>query len=298
MRFHPPQFICWKDETGADVTLGHNGENITTFNLADHPIRNIGLALAIITGAGPDHILVYDNRQDEDFRATWSTALIRDKLQSYALRILALTFVIGLIIIAPLYWFLSVQFAKPLRLITAHMRRFSSDPAQLLEPLTTTGAADEITEIAEALTSLTEEVRRALRQKERLADIGEATAKINHDLRNILVSATLVTDTLALSDNPKIKRIAPHIERAISDAAGMTQNMMDYLTEMKPEAALTFDLSEVAENLHHDTKLSIAITGQSTLNGMPNLLYRLLLNLARNAKSAGATALSIDVWRA
>ena len=62
--------------------------------------------------------------------------------------------------------------------------------------------------------------------------------------------------------------------------------------------ALTFDLSEVAENLHHDTKLSIAITGQSTLNGMPNLLYRLLLNLARNAKSAGATALSIDVWRA
>ena len=298
VRFHPPQFICWLDKNGNDVTLGHNGEDVVTYNLGDHPIRQLGLALSIITGGGPSHVLVYDNRRDDDFRATWSTMLIRTQLQDYALRIIGLTFVIGLIIIAPLYWFLSAQFVRPLRALTEHMRRFAKAPESLLEPLDTTIAGDEISELSGALTSLTEDVRRALRQKERLADIGAATAKINHDLRNILVSATLVTDRLGASDDPKIKRIAPHIERAISDAAGMTQNMMDYLTEAKPESPCAIALDEMADNLKHDAKLDVTITGTKTLYGTPNMLYRLLLNLARNAHAAGASALAIDVWRA
>lgn len=298
IRFHPPQFICWKDKTGADVTLGHKGEDVPVFNLGDSPMRQIGLVFAIITGVGPHHVLVYDDRSNDDFRATWSTALIRDELQDYAVRILTLTLIIGLIIIAPLYWFLSTRFVRPLRTIKDHIGRFTSDPSLLLEPINTNNAADEITEIAQALTILTEDIRRALRQKERLADIGEATAKINHDLRNILVSATLVTDILHASQDPKIKRIAPHIERAISDAAGMTQNMMDYLTEAKPELAIPFHLPEMATNLTYDTTLAVTVTGTQTLVGMPNTLYRLLLNLARNAKSAGASSLAIDVWRA
>ena len=51
-------------------------------------------------------------------------------------------------------------------------------------------------------------------------------------------------------------------------------------------------------NLTHDTKLDISHSGTQMLYGMPNTLYRLLLNLARNAKAAGATAITIDVWRA
>ena len=298
IRFFPPQFICWQDETGQEITLGEHGIATTKFNLGDHPMRHIGLALSIITGTGPKHVLVYDDRRDDAFMATWSTALLRDQLQDYALRIIALTLLIGLIIIAPLYWFLSMQYVRPLRLIAQRMALFSSDPTMLMEPITFEKAPDEIKGIATALTELTEDVRRALRQKERLADIGEATAKINHDLRNILVSATLVTDSLAASDDPKIKRIAPHIERAISDAANMTQNMMDYLTDSKPEDVMAFDLAEMAENLTHDAKLQVITSGTSRLCGMPNTFYRLLLNLARNARGAGATMLTIDVWRA
>lgn len=272
IHFHPPQFICWQDKTGTDVTLGHKGEEVVTFNLGDHPISHLGLALSIITGGGPSHVLVYDERRDENFRATWSTTLIRSQLQDYAMRIIGLTFVIGLIIITPLYWFLSAQFVRPLRRLTDHMRRFAKAPESLLEPLDTTKAGDEISEIADALTNLTEDVRRALRQKDRLADIGAATAKI--------------------------KRIAPHIERAISDAAGMTQNMMDYLTEPKAETARAFVLGEMADNLRHDAKIEVKLTGTKALYGTPNMFYRLLFNRARNAKAAGASALTIDVWRA
>jgi len=298
IRFHPPEFICWRDENGTLYTLGHNNDEGVVFNLGDHPISHIMLALKIITGTGPDEVIVYDDRRDEDFRALWSTALIASQLRDYTMRIIALTFIIGMIVIAPLYWFLNARFVRPLRLITGHMHTFSQDPSAIQEPIEAHGASAEIREIAQAFTSLTEDIRRALRQKERLADIGEATAKINHDLRNILVSATLVTDTLSASDDPKIQRIAPHIERAISDAANMTQNMMDYLSEAKPESQTEFDLQEMVDNLAHDAKLDISIDGASTLYGMPNTLYRLLLNLARNAKAAGASALTIDVWRA
>ena len=268
------------------------------FDLAETPLRHIGLALAIVTGTGPEAVTVFDSRHDGRFKASWPSELIRDELQDYALRILLLTLLIGLLIIAPLYWFLVRKFVQPLRIITISMERFASDQAILLEPMRLHGASDEIIGIAEALTSLTDDVRRALRHKERLADIGEATAKINHDLRNILVSATLVTDNLLASDDPKIQRIAPHIERAISDAAAMTQNMMDYLSQPKTEEVAPFTLEEMAENITHDTKIKVIAQGAQQLYGMPNSFYRLLLNLARNAKNAQASELTIDVWRA
>ena len=296
--FHTPDFICWKDEAGIDHRLGEMDDNSQLFDLAKNPLFHFGLASAILVGLGPEEVIVYDSRADNDFRATWRTDLIRSQLQNYAIRIAGLTLVIAAIIIAPLYWLLSTQFVRPLGAIAARMRRFSDNPTELTEPVDITGASDEIKTMSEELESLTDQVRRALRQKERLADIGEATAKINHDLRNILVSATLVTDTLKDSEDPNIQRIAPHIERAISDATMMTQNMMNYLTETKSEPIMSFDLAEMADNLSHDTKLTITTAGARMLIGMPNLFYRMLLNLARNAKRAGAENLVIDVWRA
>lgn len=188
--FHAPDFICWLDESGAQYIIGHKQDETTNFNLGTHPMRHIGLALQIISGFGPDEVMVYDNRRSEDFRAIWSTELIRAQLQDYALRIAALTFLIALVIIAPLYWFLSRQFVRPLRHITSYMRQFADDPSALLEPIEQTSAAEEIAEIGTAL------------------------------------------------------------------------------------------------------------SGASSLSGMPNMMCRLLLNLARNARAAGATSLSIDVWRA
>ena len=147
------------------------------------------------------------------------------------------------------------------------IKTVSANPADLQEPANTNGSVTEINDIAAALNEMSEQVRRALRQKERLTDIGEATAKIIYDLRNILMSATLVTDNFSQSDDPKIRRIAPHIERAISDAANMTQNMMDYLSETKIEAPHAFSTSALAENLSHDARLKVVVTGADDLYG-------------------------------
>ena len=225
-------------------------------------------------------------------------APLQDELRAYAWRIFGLTLILGLIIITPLYFFLMRRFVRPISSLSQMIATFSQNPSEIPEPADTATAYGEIAQIATAFEDLAEQVRRALRQKERLADIGEATAKINHDLRNILVSATLVADMLSESDDPKVKQIAPHIERAITDAAAMTQNMMHYLTDAKAEEVVAFDLTEMADNLSHDGQIAVKTAGTTRLEGMPNLLYRLLLNLARNAKRAGAETLMIDVWRA
>jgi hypothetical protein len=52
-------------------------------------------------------------------------------------------------------------------------------------------------------------LRSALRQRTRLAALGTAVNKINHDLRNMLASATLISDRLAESEDENVRRITP-----------------------------------------------------------------------------------------
>ena len=296
--FYMPDFICWKDPTGAMTELGHMIDGAMSYDLAKSPLLQTPLLVSLLFSDGPEALTVYDSRRNFDFRASWMAAPLQDELRAYAWRIFGLTLILGLIIITPLYFFLMRRFVRPISSLSQMIANFSQNPSEIPEPADTATAYGEIAQIATAFEDLAEQVRRALRQKERLADIGEATAKINHDLRNILVSATLVADMLSESDDPKVKQIAPHIERAITDAAAMTQNMMHYLTDAKAEEVVAFDLSEMADNLSHDGQIAVKTAGTTHLEGMPNLLYRLLLNLARNAKRAGAETLMIDVWRA
>jgi signal transduction histidine kinase len=59
----------------------------------------------------------------------------------------------------------------------------------------------------------------ALRQKERLAQLGSAVAKISHDLRNILTTAQLFADRLeGIRADPAVARAAPEAVGSISRA--------------------------------------------------------------------------------
>ena len=40
------------------------------FDLAETPLRHIGLALAIVTGTGPEAVTVFDSRHDGRFKAS------------------------------------------------------------------------------------------------------------------------------------------------------------------------------------------------------------------------------------
>ena len=67
-----------------------------------------------------------------------------------------------------------------------------------------------------------------LRQRRHLADLGLAVAKINHDLRNTLTSAQLLSDQVVALEDPKIQRLAPRLVQSIDKAIGFAQSVLDY----------------------------------------------------------------------
>ena len=80
-------------------------------------------------------------------------------------------------------------------------------------------------------------MRQALGQRARLAALGTAVTKINHDLRNILATARLVTDGLADSAAPEVRRVAPRLLDAIDRAVALCTRTLDFSREGAPPFA-------------------------------------------------------------
>jgi C4-dicarboxylate-specific signal transduction histidine kinase len=68
---------------------------------------------------------------------------------------------------------------------------------------------DEIGRAQRELAQMQRRLPDALKQRARLAALGTAVTKINHDLHNILATAQLVSDHVSDSADPNMKRIAP-----------------------------------------------------------------------------------------
>ena len=86
----------------------------------------------------------------------------------------------------------------------------------------------ELHEAEIALASLQSELSAALRQRQRLAQLGEAVAKVSHDLRNILSTVQLLSDRLEESDDPAVKRLAPKLVRSVSRAVALSENTLAF----------------------------------------------------------------------
>ncbi|MGH1482710.1 MAG: histidine kinase dimerization/phospho-acceptor domain-containing protein, partial [Geminicoccales bacterium] len=71
-------------------------------------------------------------------------------------------------------------------------------------------------------------LRDALSQKTRLAALGSAVSKINHDLRNLLANAMLLSDSLDISQDPKVKRIAPRLVESMERAAKLCSDTLNF----------------------------------------------------------------------
>ncbi len=131
-------------------------------------------------------------------------------------------------------WLLWRNLSYPLNMLVETINAFSIDPT-IARPLPRFVVhSHEFKHAAKALDQLQRSTMFALRQRERLADIGEAVTKINHDIRNVLSSATLVADALVASEDPKVRRSAPHVVRSLEQAVDLCQSMLDYLVEVPP----------------------------------------------------------------
>ena len=134
-----------------------------------------------------------------------------------------------------------------------------------------------------------------LQQKTRLAALGLAVSKINHDLRNLLTTAQLFSDRLSSLPDPRVQRFAPKLMRALERAIAFCESTLSYGRAQEPPpdrrmVALGPLVEEVRETLGlgPDTPVRwvTAVERGLMVDADPDQLFRVLLNLARNAVQA------------
>jgi signal transduction histidine kinase len=223
---------------------------------------------------------------------------IRDTIRSYlpmGFFLLSATYsILGLI----LYFVLRRFYLEPLKSLTTTLTEFANDPTVPRPTSRALKINSDFRDAARALDELQRNTISEMRQRERLADIGEAVAKINHDIRNVLSSATLVADALLSSQDKQVSRTAPHVVRSLEQAVDLCQSMMDYLVAVPDPQLSTFSMNNIANELADATKMQITYSGPAEIHADRKMMQRIFLNLARNAAHAGATKLNIDIWRA
>ena len=71
-----------------------------------------------------------------------------------------------------------------------------------------------------------------------IVGLGTAVSKINHDLRNTLTSAQLLSDQVANLDDPKVQRLAPRLVLSIDAELQVVHLTAELILEAQDHLAL------------------------------------------------------------
>lgn len=231
---------------------------------------------------------------DREVNIVVSQMALRQDLQSYARNILILSLVISILTAALVFWSLNRMIVKPVKNLTRNMMAFQANPDQPERILSPSGRRDEIGAAETSLAAMERSLYELLRQRRRLAALGSGISKISHDLRNILASAQLMSDRLAKSDDPRVRKLSPRLISALDRAITLSRDTLAF-GRMEPAALkrAPVKLHDLVDEIFDDT----AAIGVRTENETPDdltvfadrtQLYRSLFNLTRNAVEAMA----------
>ncbi len=221
---------------------------------------------------------------------------MRLAMYDYSERILGLSITIALLTATFVYLSLQWLMVRPMRRLTESMVRFREAPEDASRTIWPSRRSDEIGMAQRELAVMQRNLRGALLQKTRLAALGAAVTKINHDLRNILSTASLMSDRLAASDDPEVKRVTPTLMQSIDRAVGLCSQTLDFArAEPPPPKLARFSLAELVDDagealnaIDENTAWDNAVSRSLEVNADRDQLFRVLVNLGRNAFDAGA----------
>jgi len=141
------------------------------------------------------------------------------------------------------------------------------------------------------------------RRVDHLAELGRSIRKIAHDLRNTLATAQLLGDSLLTHQDKRVQKNAETITRAIERALHMTrQTLSAGRSSTPPPQHERFLLIDVVEEVRNSLAIDeesgqlqmIGDAGSMTLDADFDQVYRILLNLGRNAYDAGANTITLS----
>jgi signal transduction histidine kinase len=222
-------------------------------------------------------------------------APLRRDLLIYSRNTVLLSLIVAVMTAAALYIIVRTILIAPIRRLTGNVVGFREAPENATLVIEPSRRKDEIGILEQELAAMERDVFTMLRQRRHLADLGLAVAKINHDLRNTLTSAQLLSDQVADVADPKVQRLAPRLVHSIDKAIGFAQSVIDYGRQSTtPPRPVPVDLRTLIDESMLDALLpghpAIRATNNVpdgvTLRADPEQLSRIFVNLLKNAREA------------
>ena len=139
-----------------------------------------------------------------------------------------LSLIISAALMAALWAALWVMVIRPVRRLTSSIIAFGADPQDTRRVIMPSRRHDDIGRAEAALAEMQSSLAHELSQRKRLAELGMAVARINHDLRNMLAAAQLMSDRLATISDPLAQRLAPQLVATLDRAIEFCQSTLAY----------------------------------------------------------------------
>jgi signal transduction histidine kinase len=222
-------------------------------------------------------------------------ALLRAAMLVYARNVALLSLLISLITAGLVFMAINRIAIRPIRRMTNSMLRFSMTPEDPDAIIPESDRDDELGIAERELAAMQRQVQGTLKSQKRLADLGLAVSKINHDMRNILASAQLMSDRLSAVSDPAVQRFAPKLVRTLDRAVSYSENVLSYgrAGEASPKrrrVRLAPIVTDVEELLGIDAASGIEFSSNVPedfeLDADSEQLFRVLMNLCRNSVQA------------
>ncbi|HMQ91906.1 MAG TPA: HAMP domain-containing sensor histidine kinase [Amaricoccus sp.] len=269
------------DLRGASATTLMRGAVKTYFTSGNRIIRVIGTTRQGMEGG---------------IEVTLYEAPLRAAMVDYGLRILYLSLAISVATAALLFFAVRRFIVRPIQRVIDHMTAYRDNPEDSSRIIQPGRGSRELVEAETALRDMQLGLTGALRQKERLAALGGAVAKISHDLRNMLTTTQLLADRIESSSDPAVRRTAPKLVNSLARAISLCERTLTFgkVDEPAPEIVV-FPLAPlVGEVLENEREASATgrvafraeIAGRLAARADPDQLFRVLTNLVRNAAQA------------
>lgn len=277
--------------------------------MATYDLRNPGAwelirdAIVCLMSPGNQVIRVIGNPVQEAgqlIEVTMDNGPMRAAIIDYGINILLLSAVIS--IITALLLFLAVRrfLVRPIKGVVDAMSSYAAAPEDARRIIQPSAGVRELLDAEVALQSMQTQLTSALKQKERLASLGSAVAKVSHDLRNILTTAQLFADRMEFSQDPAVAKTVPKLLGSISRAVNLCESTLAFGRAEEPPPRLNHvPVEAIIDDVFDSERLAVGdieVTFHQTLPvGMVvradgEQLYRVLSNLVRNARQAIVSA--------
>ncbi|MGZ9809464.1 sensor histidine kinase [Pseudoroseicyclus sp. H15] len=227
---------------------------------------------------------------------TMATGPLRAAMYEYGFRVLFLSAVISILTATLLFMAVRALLLRPIAGVVSAMQNYAAAPEDARSIIKPSARVTELREAEEALRTMQTQLTGALKQKERLAQLGGAVARVSHDLRNILTSAQLFADRIEGSDDPLVKRLIPKLLGSISRAISLAESTLAFgRAEEPPPTLARVQIAGLIGDVIDSERLAAGadeisfgedIPAGLTLRADSEQIYRVVSNLVRNARQA------------